>query len=166
VILPDRTSAVADASGAARLFDALLLTGSVGAFLLAAAVAILLLVIVARLGRGADAFGLSILMFACGLGAVGLGLVAFESGGWSMAFGALATAAPSARGGLLAAASDSMAPIATAALLIAMAIPVALVPARGRIRIAIGLVAFLVAGFAVGASAAAYDQKTRVEKAS
>jgi hypothetical protein len=102
-------------------------------------------------------------MLACGLGAVGLGLVAFESGGWCMAFGAVATTAPSTPGALLGTTSDAMAPFATGALLVSMAIPVALVPSRGRIRLVIGLVAFLVASFAVGTSAAAYDQKTRVE---
>lgn len=150
------------ANRAARLFDALLLAGSTGAFLLAATVAALLLVVVSRMARGADVLGLGVLMLACGLGAVGLGLVAFESGGWSAAFASFAQASADARGAVLAATGDAMKPFATGAILVSMAIPVALVPPTGRVRIALVFVALLVGGLALGTSAAAYQKQKDV----
>jgi hypothetical protein len=162
--LPDRAGTAAEtAKGASQLFDTLLLTSSIAAFLLATAVGVLVLVVVAQMARGADARGLAVLMIACGLGAVGLGLVAYESGQWASAFGAYAIASPATRGAIVTATSDAMKPLATAALLVAMAIPVALVPPTGRARFAIAFVALLVGGLAVGASAVAYGQKARVE---
>jgi hypothetical protein len=46
-----------------------------------------------------------------------------------------------------------------------MAIPVTLVPATNRVRIAIAAIAILVLGVAVFTSAAAYQAKARVESA-
>lgn len=149
---------VQSANDAARLFDALLLASSVLALLFAATVGILLLVVVARMASGRDARGLAFLMIACGLGAVACGLVAFESGPWSATFNAYATAAPSARGALVAATSSAMKPFATAAILVAMAIPVTLVPATNRIRLAIAAVAIIVLGVTVFTSAAAHKR--------
>ena len=148
---------------AARLFDVLLLASSAMALLFATIVGVLLLVVVARMASNRDARSLAVLMIACGLGAVALGLVAFEAGPWSATFGAYATAAPAARGALVTATSDAMKPFATAAILVAMAIPVTLVPAANRVRIAIAAVAVLVLGLAVFTSAAAHQAKTRVE---
>jgi hypothetical protein len=164
---PDRASAVVEtAHGAAQLFDLLLLTSSVMAFLLAAIVGVLLLVVVARMASGRDARGLAFLMVACGLGAVALGLVAFESGPWSAAFNAYADAAPAARAALVTATSNAMRPFATGAILVSMAIPVTLVPATNRIRIAIAAIAIVVLGVAAFTSAAAYQAKARVESVS
>jgi hypothetical protein len=164
---PDRASAVAEtAHGAAQLFDLLLLTSSVLAFVLAAIVGVLLLVVVARMANGGDARGLGFLMVACGLGAVALGLVAYESGPWSTAWSAYAAAAPEARAALVGATSDAMRPFATGAILVSMAIPVTLVPATNRVRIAIAAVAIVVLGVAAFTSVAAYQAKARVESAS
>lgn len=147
---------------AARLFDALLLASSIGAFLFAAAVAGLLLGVVSRMNRGGEVLGLGVLMVACGLGAVALGLVAFESGGWSSAYASLADTSLAARGDVLASTNEAMKPFATGAILAAMAIPVALVPPTGRVRLALVLVALVVGGLALGTSAVAYQKQKDV----
>lgn len=154
---------VQSATDAARLFDTLLLASSVMALLFAATVGVLLLVVVARMTSGRDARGLAFLMIACGLAAVACGLVAYESGPWSATFDAYAAASPAARGALVAATSAAMKPFATGAILVAMAIPVTLVPAGNRIRLAIAAVAIVVLGIAVFTSATAH---ARVESVS
>lgn len=128
------------------------------ALLFAATVAVLLLVVVARMAGGRGARGLAFLMIACGLAAVACGLVAYESGPWSATFNAYATTSPAARGALVAATSAAMKPFATAAILVAMAIPVTLVPAGNRVRLAIAAVAIVVLGVTVFTSAAAHKR--------
>jgi len=151
------------ANDAAHVFDAILVAGSIGAFLFASAVAVLLVVVVSRIAaQRTDLLGLAVLMLACGLGAVGLGLVAFESGGWSAAFATLASSPESARAAVLADTSQAMKPFATGAILVSMAIPVALVPPTGRMRIALAVVAIVVGGFALGTSATAHEKQKAV----
>lgn len=160
--MPDQATIADAANRAARLFDMLLVAGSIGAFLLAATVGALLLVVVSRVTRGADVLGLAVLMLACGLGAVGLGLVAFECGGWSAAYSSFAEGSAAARAALLPATNDAMKPFATGAVLVSMAIPVALVPPTGRVRIALVFLALVVGGLALGTSAAAYQKQKDV----
>jgi hypothetical protein len=146
-------------------FDALLVMSSLTAFILAVAVVVLAIVAVYRMERGTDSRGFVALVVACGLGAVALGVVAYESEHWARAFAVCASAAAASCGSLVTTTNAAMRPFATAAILLAMAIPVALVPATNRARIAIGLVVLVVGGFAVGVSAAAYEGRMRVESA-